>query len=118
MIAIVSLSQGFFVCMWFFCKRVCVRACVCVCLLVKDDSTIFCKKADRRVVVAIATEQPGFVSCSSVEFFFLTLAQIKKNKTLSSISTLVLVCFLLPLLTNTRSVLYVHLVESLIKTHG
>lgn len=56
--------------------------CVCVCglfanvrvsLLVKNDSTIFCKKADRRVAVSIVTEQPGFVSCSSEEFFFFFL---------------------------------------------
>lgn len=44
--------------------------CVCVCLLVKDDSTVFYKKADWRVAVAIATEQPGFVSCSSEDFSY------------------------------------------------
>lgn len=55
-IAIVSLAQ-------WFCVSMCVNGKrVCVCLLVKDDSTIFCKKADRRVAVAIATEQPCFVS--------------------------------------------------------
>lgn len=49
---------------------VCVCVCVFVCLLVKDDNTVFYKKADWRVAVAIATEQPGFVSCSSEDFFF------------------------------------------------
>lgn len=76
-------------------------------VVVKDGSTIFCKKAIRRVAVAIATEQPVFVSCSSA-FFFLTFRQKKNNE---SISTLLFVHFLLPLQTNTCSVVHFHLVE-------
>ena len=44
--------------------------CVCVFPPVRDDSTIFCKQADRRVAVVIATVQPGFGSCSSEDLFF------------------------------------------------
>lgn len=76
-IAIVASSQGFCECMWVICKRVCV--CVRVCLLVKDDSTIFCKKADRRVAVAIVTEQPGFLSCSSEDFLSLALVYLRPS---------------------------------------
>lgn len=99
MIAIVTLSHGFCVYVGFF-VNVCLCVCVCVYSLVKDDSTIFCKKADRRVAVAIATVQPGFVSSSS-EFFFFSHRDRQKKTTSRLFPPLSLFVFLLTLQTNT-----------------